>query len=155
MCSWASGRSIPERAKALRHPAVLDARECDAFIERSEQLGYFDAPINTSFGPLLRKDVRDNQRILVDDPELATAWWDRAKGLIVEEWLGWEAVGFNERFRLYRYDPGQRFAPHMDDCFQRDNGEQISSRIALKRLLLVQGSRHTEGSRIWFAGPVC
>lgn len=105
-------------------PQFLSPAECDAFIEQSEQLGYSDAPINTSFGTLMRKDVRDNQRILHDDPELATAWWDRAKGIVVEDWLGWKAVGFNDRFRFYRYDVGQLFAPHTDGCFERDNGEQ-------------------------------
>jgi predicted 2-oxoglutarate/Fe(II)-dependent dioxygenase YbiX len=105
-------------------PQFLTAEECDAFIEQSELLGYADAPINTSFGPVLRKDVRDNQRLLLDDPDLAAAWWDRAKGLLVEEWFGWEAVGLNERFRFYRYEVGQRFARHLDGCFRRDNGEQ-------------------------------
>jgi hypothetical protein len=33
-------------------------------------------------------------------------------------------VGLNERFRFYRYDPGQHFAPHMDGCYQRANGEE-------------------------------
>src|SRR5262245_25413611 len=98
-------------------PQFLTPRECDAFIERSEQLGYNEAPINTAFGALVRKDVRDNQRILLDDPELADTWWERAKELLVEEWFGWKAVGFDERFRFYRYDVGQRFAPHMDGCF--------------------------------------
>ena len=105
-------------------PQFLTPEECETFIERSEQLGYADAPINTSFGPLVRKDVRDNQRLLLDDPELASAWWERAKGLLVEEWCGWKVVGLNERFRFYRYDPGQRFAPHTDGCFRRTNGEE-------------------------------
>ena len=105
-------------------PQFLTPEECETFIEQSERLGYADAPINTSFGPLVRKDVRANQRLLLDDPGLATAWWDRAKGLLVEEWCGWTAVGLNERFRFYRYDPGQRFAPHMDGCYQRANGEE-------------------------------
>src|SRR5205085_1123826 len=35
-----------------------------------------------------------------------------------------EACGLNERFRLYRYDPGQRFAPHYDGSYQRSNGER-------------------------------
>ena len=105
-------------------PQFLTPEECETFIEQSERLGYADAPINTSFGPLVRKDVRDNQRLLLDDPGLATAWWDRANGLLVEEWCGWKVVGLNERFRFYRYAPGRRFAPHTDGCFQRDNGEQ-------------------------------
>jgi predicted 2-oxoglutarate/Fe(II)-dependent dioxygenase YbiX len=105
-------------------PQFLTPEECDAFIERSEQLGYTDAPLNTPFGPLLRKDVRDNERLLLDDPELAAAWWGRAKGLLVEEWCGWKVVGLNARFRFYRYGPGQRFAPHTDGCFRRDNGDE-------------------------------
>jgi predicted 2-oxoglutarate/Fe(II)-dependent dioxygenase YbiX len=32
-------------------------------------------------------------------------------------------VGLNERFRFYRYDPGERFAPHRDGAYHRDNGE--------------------------------
>ena len=34
------------------------------------------------------------------------------------------AVGFNERFRFYRYDVGQKFAPHYDGHFQRDDGDR-------------------------------
>ena len=33
-------------------------------------------------------------------------------------------IGLNERFRFYRYDPGEQFAPHTDGCFRRDNGEE-------------------------------
>jgi predicted 2-oxoglutarate/Fe(II)-dependent dioxygenase YbiX len=72
----------------------------------------------------MRKDVRDNQRILLDDPDLSSDWWERAKDLLVEERFGWKAVGLNERSRFYRYDFGQRFAPHTDGCFERDKGEQ-------------------------------
>jgi hypothetical protein len=32
----------------------------------------------------VRKDIRDNQRLLLDDPELASVWRERAKGLLVE-----------------------------------------------------------------------
>jgi hypothetical protein len=57
----------PNGRKLFVIPQFLTPEECLGFIERSEQLGYTDAPINSSFGPLLRKDVRDNQRILLDD----------------------------------------------------------------------------------------
>jgi hypothetical protein len=33
-------------------------------------------------------------------------------------------IGLNERFRFYRYDPGERFAPHTDGCFRRNNGQE-------------------------------
>jgi hypothetical protein len=45
----------------------------------------------------MRKDIRDNLRVMVDDPALAAAWWERAKGLLVADWVGWKAVGLNER----------------------------------------------------------
>ncbi len=38
----------------------------------------------------------------------------------------WGASGLNERFRGYRYRPGQRFAPHYDGCFAR-NAEERSA----------------------------
>lgn len=37
---------------------------------------------------------------------------------------GRQAIGLNERFRFYRYDPGQQFATHMDGSFVRQNGER-------------------------------
>jgi prolyl 4-hydroxylase len=37
---------------------------------------------------------------------------------------GRQAIGLNERFRFYRYDPGERFAGHIDAPFRRANGEQ-------------------------------
>jgi hypothetical protein len=102
----------------------LSPDECERFIERSEQIGYGDAPITTAAGFLMRKDIRDNSRVMLDDPELASDWWERAKSLLVEDWFGWKVVGFNERFRYYRYDVGQRFARHTDGCFERNSLER-------------------------------
>ncbi len=102
----------------------LSPEECEGFIQRSEQAGYGDAPITTSGGFLMRKDIRDNARVMIDEPTLAAQWWERAKRLLIQDWFGWSAVGLNERFRFYRYDVGQRFARHTDGCFRRDNGEQ-------------------------------
>ncbi len=102
----------------------LTPDECRGFIARSEQLGYADAPITTAAGFVMRKDIRDNRRVILDDPELAAAWWARARGLLVADWFGWQAVGLNERFRFYRYDIGQRFDRHSDGPFERGNGER-------------------------------
>lgn len=102
----------------------LSPQECKQFIEGSERIGYADAPITTSAGFVMRKDIRDNLRLIWDNRELATAWWERAKDLLVADWFDWKVVGFNERFRFYRYDVGQRFAPHSDGYFDRPNGER-------------------------------
>jgi predicted 2-oxoglutarate/Fe(II)-dependent dioxygenase YbiX len=98
--------------------------ECDDFVARSEREGYADAPITTVSGFVMRKDIRDNARVILDDADLAKMWWERARESLNEKWFDWHAVGLNERFRFYRYDVGQRFAPHTDGCFERPNGER-------------------------------
>jgi predicted 2-oxoglutarate/Fe(II)-dependent dioxygenase YbiX len=102
----------------------LTPEECAHFIERTEAAGYEGAPITTSVGFVMRKEVRNNGRVMLDDPELARRLWERARPLLPAEWFYWRAAGFNERFRFYRYDVGQRFAAHTDGYFERDNGER-------------------------------
>src|SRR5262249_28162427 len=131
--SLASFRTQTETAAMLKEQLLgdtifvvrhfLSPEECADFIARSEAWGYADAPITTGAGFLMRKDVRDNPRVMLDDPDLAVRLWERARPFLPATWFVWEAVGFNERFRFYRYDEGQRFAPHTDGCFERE-GEQ-------------------------------
>jgi prolyl 4-hydroxylase len=102
----------------------LSDEECQRYIQRSEHAGYEDAPISTASGFVMRKDIRDNDRLVSDDPALAAEWFERARPFLPEEYFGWRLTGINERFRYYRYDPGQKFAPHTDGYFQRDNGER-------------------------------
>jgi predicted 2-oxoglutarate/Fe(II)-dependent dioxygenase YbiX len=102
----------------------LSPEECDHFIARTEEVGYEDAPITTAGGFVMRKDIRDNDRVMLDDEELARQLFERARPLLPATWFGWELCGFNERFRFYRYGPGQRFAPHTDGYYERPNGER-------------------------------
>jgi len=98
--------------------------ECGAFITRSEQAGYETATITTTAGFVMDKEVRDNARLILNDMDLAARLWQRAEPFLPRRIRNWQAIGFNERFRFYRYDPRQRFAPHWDGFFRRDNGEQ-------------------------------
>lgn len=98
--------------------------ECDAAIARSEQAGYDEATINTFGGVAMNKAVRDNARLIVDDPSLAGTTWQRVRPFVPPVIERWRVVGLNERFRFYRYDPGQRFTPHFDGYFERENGER-------------------------------
>jgi hypothetical protein len=102
----------------------LSPQECEHFIALSEGTGYEGAPITTGTGFVVRKDIRNNDRVMVDDPALSGELWERVRQFMPASWFGWEPVGLNERFRYYRYDPGQRFAPHTDGYFERDNGER-------------------------------
>jgi prolyl 4-hydroxylase len=102
----------------------LSPEECEHFIRLTEERGYTDAPITTSFGPMIRKDVRNNERVMLDDFALARELWEKARPFVPSRLFEVDAVGLNERFRFYRYDVGQQFAQHMDGCFDRGHGER-------------------------------
>lgn len=97
--------------------------ECDFHIQRCESLGFDDAPINALGGTVVAKEVRNNSRAMIDDIDLAAKLWNLVREFIPE--IGrWQAIGLNERFRYYRYDPGQMFRWHRDGYFERPNGER-------------------------------
>lgn len=98
--------------------------ECDAHIKLAEGNGFDEAPINTPFGPELRKDVRNNTRVIVDDISRAQELWSRIQDYIPHAFAGWQACGVNERFRYYRYEVGQQFDWHYDGYFERRTGER-------------------------------
>ncbi len=105
-------------------PDFLTAQECEQLITWTEAIGYEAAPITTNYGFEMRPDVRNNTRVIVDDVERASWLWERLRPHAPPVFEGHAAVGLNERFRFYRYDPGERFAPHRDGAFRRANGEQ-------------------------------
>ncbi len=105
-------------------PAVLSREECVAAIARIEALGPTDAPITTARGFEMRPDVRNNQRVVFDDPALAATLFALVAPSLPPTLAGAVPVGANERFRCYRYTPGQRFAPHYDGAFVRSADER-------------------------------
>lgn len=99
--------------------------ECQEMIDFAEKLGFDEAPITIGFGvESIRKDVRNNSRVMVDDEELASQLWQRTKEHLPRVISQRKAVGLNERLRFYRYDPGQKFRYHFDGSFRRPTGEQ-------------------------------
>ncbi len=97
--------------------------ECAAQIAFSESEGYEDAPISTYNGPRLAKEVRDNMRVMCDDPEFAAKLFERAKPFVPATMKVYKAVGLNERFRYYRYEDGQTFKKHYDGAYFRSDEE--------------------------------
>lgn len=102
----------------------LTPEECEEYIALSEDLGYEDALVSSPQGLVLRKDVRNNERVMFEGPDIAARLWRRAQDFVPVEFDGRSAVGVNELFRFYRYDPGQSFNWHQDFPFERDNGEK-------------------------------
>ena len=89
------------------------------YIALSELSGFGDAPITSFSGPVMRKDIRNNDRVMIDDPRIAETIWERLKPFFPERVQFWLPVGLNERWRFYRYDPGQQFDWHFDGAYER------------------------------------
>lgn len=104
---------------------VLTADECQQVIAFAEERGFDPATINDEFG-VQRPDeeTRNNDRVIVDDFELARRLWSRVEKFMPPMLDGRPVRGLNERFRYYRYNPGQRFTWHFDGSFRRPNGEE-------------------------------
>ena len=118
---------------------VLDEAGCQALVQRIESLGPGAAPITTAQGFVMRPDIRNNDRVVFDDPMLAQQLFQRLAEAFPADWGGgWRAVGMNERFRCYRYRPGHFFAPHLDGAFVR-NREERSKVTVLVYLNTCQG----------------
>ena len=122
---YVDGDSFDFRAPlAFALPDVMPGAECVRLIERIEALGPDDAPVSTAAGVVLRPDVRNNKRVMFDDQELARALFDRVASSVPASLCDMTPIGLNERFRCYRYEPGQRFAPHRDGSFERSRDER-------------------------------
>lgn len=121
----------PKEELVTRNPlvitvdAVLSEAECAALISRIEAAGPTAAPVTTSAGFVMRPDLRNNTRVMFDDPALAGLLYERVAGHVPTRLEGdWQLCGANERLRCYRYEPGQYFAPHFDGAFTRDQRER-------------------------------
>ena len=128
-------------ATVIHH--LFTPQECRALIDMTERRGYIDAMVHGPNGnEILRKDIRNSARCIVDDESLAQAWFDRVihaldgspvkDKLLDRNWIashgdcskhhnGLRAVGLNERLRFLRYHPGQYFGSHRDNAFIRDD----------------------------------
>jgi hypothetical protein len=113
---------------------VLSEQECERIITWSEEeIGYDREILSRQNTPMQHKRIRSNARAIHDSPALADAIWERISHLIPEKIVFWRATGLNERLRLYRYDPGNKFIPHHDGPFRRDakNQSQLTVLIYL------------------------
>lgn len=124
--------SYPTRNNQLieTFDAVFTPEECQQFIDLSEQKGYEAATITLGRNHFeLRTEVRNNDRVIYDDVQLAEQLFLRLRDLLPAQLHGWDLIGLNERFRFYRYQSGQTFKPHWDGIYARSDWE--SSQLSL------------------------
>jgi len=102
----------------------LTDSECADFVRQSEAIGYEEATVTTLEGQKMIKGIRNNQRVLIKDFELAERFWNKIQPFVTETFESWEPVSVNEQFRFYKYDVGERFNRHRDGRFRRSETEE-------------------------------
>jgi prolyl 4-hydroxylase len=88
---------------------VYSESECESFIGRIQA-----SSVTLADNPL----YRDQDRVIVDDRDAAVDLYVRLQPHLPTSMGDMRLVGLNERLRMYRYSPGQRFHPHMDHWYQ-------------------------------------
>ena len=97
--------------------------KCDEFITRSEAIGYEPAMVQTESGQKRVEGVRNNQRIIFTDEELANQIWEELKEFAPTQIGNSISIGLNEMFRFYKYEPGQEFKKYRDQSYIRNDFE--------------------------------
>ena len=106
-------------------PHFLTVEECQQYIAMSEEMGYEEAEVTIGEQKsAMMKGVRNNYRLILKDFDLANLLYERAKSCLPAQIGLYELVGFNEQFRFYRYDHGERFNKHRDGHFVRNGQEE-------------------------------
>jgi len=107
--------------------SFMSKDECEKWIAFSEEKGYEEAKVSMGQKEqVLNKSVRNNERLIYDNIELERELWNRIKEFVPKETLYGTAMGLNERFRFYKYFPGQQFKPHQDGSYIRNIHEWSS-----------------------------
>lgn len=109
---------------------VMTPKECKRLITAAEAIGFSHAGLaigNDTYR--VNTAVRNNLRVVLDAPQLAAGLWSRIRPHVDErhEAARIAQQGLNDRFRVYRYEAGQRFFPHVDVRTRIPQGETRAS----------------------------
>ena len=116
-------------ADAFLLESFLTKEECSLLITRTENIGYSDAMIVSDGKQIAAREIRNNKRVIIDDENLAAEIWSKVRVYVPETLEGCKAIGLNERFRFYRYEPKQMFRLHKDFPHKREGQESKLSII--------------------------
>lgn len=85
---------------------VFTHEECEQWIKITEKRRYTPALLNLGAQSVLMTDIRNNDRCMIDDVDMAQTIFERIKSYLPNVWNNHHLVGLNERLRFLRYDPG-------------------------------------------------
>ena len=117
---------------------VFSLEECQEWIQLAEDKGYTVALLNVGGGrEIAATKYRDSSRCIIDSPEMAEKLFLRLQPFLPRTWRDgtFALVGLNERLRFLRYDPGQKFAPHLDGQYRRTDGSGEESFLTVQLYL--------------------
>ena len=114
---------INETSEIYTIDNFLTVDECNELIERSEQIGFEEAEVNVDGTQKMMKMVRNNERIMYQDDQYAFLLWQKLELYVKSEVKNSTAIGLNEMFRFYKYNPTQRFKMHIDGSYKRNESE--------------------------------
>lgn len=103
----------------------LDTIACKLMVDRAEAIGFSAADVGLQSGAKLLKNVRNNMRCRFDDAVLAKQMFQPSQIFVPEYWDKARVFGLNELFRVYKYEPTQRFKMHRDGVV--NISEQVQS----------------------------
>lgn len=114
------GRSVSIRREEVDNGiyvlhGVMSPKECKRLIAISQTIGFTHAGLaigNDTYRVNLA--ARNNTRVVLDAPLLAKELWTRIRQYVDATHAEASLAGLNDRFRVYQYEPGQRFFPHVD-----------------------------------------
>ncbi|CAF1012035.1 unnamed protein product [Rotaria sordida] len=131
---------------------VLTQEECSDWIKLTEERGYIPALVNIGVREVLMTDVRNHDRCIIDDVDMANILFERIKSYLPEIFKNYKLVGLNERLRFLRYDPGQQFKGHMDGVYHRTDGSGEKSLITIQ-VYLNENYKGGETTFIHYSDP--
>jgi len=116
----------------------LTQEECQNLIIFSENKSYEEATVSLKSGAIMMKNIRNNDRLIYEDAQLAQKYWQKLKEfcpkfiseIVKEETQNYKATELNPLFRFYKYESNQRFKKHIDGRINLEKeGKNQESRI--------------------------
>ncbi|MCJ8152884.1 2OG-Fe(II) oxygenase [Chryseobacterium sp. SSA4.19] len=116
--------------KTELHPQIflienfLSDSKCDEYISMSQGKAFEEAKISMGARQMMNKGIRNNDRLMIFDNDLAKNLFEKAVGFLPQTHDAYKVLDFNEMFRIYKYSPGQRFNMHRDGSYIRNENEK-------------------------------
>ena len=123
---------------------VLSSMECEEWIRWGEATGF----ILERHAQTAHVAHRDNWRLAIQSEAIACAIFDRLRPWVPDRVGTRRACGCNPNIRLYKYLPGQRFGPHVDQSCQLSDGSMTEFTV-----LLYLGDGKVAGGETIFYDP--